>query len=110
MSRRSSSFYRGNRCSGGCRLGRTHGQIVDCVAVAVCRRRGSRSEAAKDGVAGTAPVRWGWRSWSGSGEAQDGVVELARVRMARPRLQLLAVEGVAVAVVLDDDVGVPAPA
>ena len=28
------------------------------VAVAVCRRRGSRSEAAKDGIAGTAPVRW----------------------------------------------------
>lgn len=39
-------------------LGRTHGQIVDRVAVAVCRRRGSRSEAVKDGVAGTAPVRW----------------------------------------------------
>ena len=28
------------------------------VAVAVCRRRGSRSEVAKDGVAGTTPVRW----------------------------------------------------
>ena len=28
------------------------------VAVAVCQLRGSRSEAAKDGVAGTAPVRW----------------------------------------------------
>ena len=39
-----------------------------------------------------------WRSWSGSGEAQDGVVELARVRKARPRLQLLAVEGVVVVV------------
>ena len=32
--------------------------FVDCVSVAVCRRRGSRSEAAKDGIAGTAPVRW----------------------------------------------------
>ena len=42
----------------GCRLGRTHGQIVDYVAVAVFRRRGSRSEAAKDDIAGTAPVRW----------------------------------------------------
>ena len=52
----------------------------------------------------------GWRSWSGSGEAQDGVVELARVRTARPRLQLLAVEGVAVEVAVDDDVGVSAPA
>ena len=81
-------------------LGRTHGQIVDCVAVVVCRRRGSRSEAAKDGVAGTAPVRWRWRSWSGSGEAQDGVVELARVRTAWPRLQLLAMEGLAVEVAL----------
>ena len=39
-------------------LGRTHGQIVDYVAVAVCRRRGSRFEAAKDGVAGTTLVRW----------------------------------------------------
>ena len=39
-------------------LGRTHGQIVDCFAMAVCQRRGSRSETAKDGVAGTAPVRW----------------------------------------------------
>ena len=47
----------------------------------------------------------GWRSWSGSGEAQDGVVQLARVRTARPRLQLLGKEGVAV----DDDVGVSAP-
>ena len=36
------------------------------------------------------------------------MVELARVRTARPRLQLLAVEGVAVAV--DDDIGVSAPA
>ena len=35
----------------------------------------------------------GWRSWSGSGEARDGVVELALVRTAWPRLQLLAVEG-----------------
>ena len=39
-------------------LGRTHGQIVDCVAMDIYRRRGSRSEAAKDGVAGTAPMRW----------------------------------------------------
>ena len=37
------------------------------------------------------------------------MVELARVRMARPRLQLLAVEGVAVKVEVDD-VGVSAPA
>ena len=37
------------------------------------------------------------------------MVELARVRMARPRLQLLAVEGVAVEVAVDDDVGVSAP-
>ena len=110
MSRRSSSFYRGNRCSGGCRLGRTHGQIVDCVAVAVCRRRGSRSEAAKDGVAGTAPVRWTVAKLERQREAQDGVVELARVRTARPRLQLLAMEGVAVEVAVDNDVGVSAPA
>ena len=46
----------------------------------------------------------------GSGEAQDGVVELARVRTARPRLQLLAVEGVAVEVAVDDDVRILAPA
>ena len=52
----------------------------------------------------------GWRSWSGSGEAQDGVVELGRVWTARPRLQLLAMEGVAVEVAVDDDVGVSAPA
>ena len=39
-------------------LGRTHGQIVNCVVVAVCQRRGSRSEALKDGVAGTTSVRW----------------------------------------------------
>ena len=42
------------------------------------------------------------------------MVELARVWMARPRLQLLAVEGVAVEVAVevavDDDVGVSAPA
>ena len=37
------------------------------------------------------------------------MVELARVRTARPRLQLLAVEGVAVEVAVDDDAGVPAP-
>ena len=43
-------------------------------------------------------------------EAHDGVVELARVRTARPRLQLLAVEGVAVEVAVDADVGVSAPA
>jgi len=36
------------------------------------------------------------------------VVELARVQMARPRLQLLAVEGVAVEVAMDDNVGVSA--
>ena len=38
------------------------------------------------------------------------MVELARVRTARPRLQLLAMEGVAVEVAVDDDVGVSAPA
>ena len=50
------------------------------------------------------------RQWSRSSEAQDGMVELARVWTARPRLQLLAVEGVAVEVAVDDDVGVSAPA
>ena len=50
-----------------------------------------------------------WRSWSGSSEAQDGMVELARVRTAQPRLQLLAVEGIAVEGAVDDDVGVSAP-
>ena len=38
------------------------------------------------------------------------MVELARVRMARPRLQLLAMEGVAVEVAVDDNVRVSAPA
>ena len=38
------------------------------------------------------------------------MVELARVRTARPRLQLLAMEGVAVEVAVDADVGVSAPA
>ena len=38
------------------------------------------------------------------------MVELARVQTARPRLQLLAVEGVVVEVAVDDDVGVSAPA
>ena len=38
------------------------------------------------------------------------MVELAWVQMARPRLQLLALEGVAVEVAVDDDVGVSAPA
>ena len=38
------------------------------------------------------------------------MVELARVRMAQPRLQLLAVEGVAVEVAVDNDIGVLAPA
>ena len=38
------------------------------------------------------------------------MVELARVRTARLRLQLLAVEGVAVEVAVDGDVGVSAPA
>ena len=41
---------------------------------------------------------------------RNGVVELARLRMAWPRLQLLAVEGVTVEVAVDDDVGVSAPA
>ena len=38
------------------------------------------------------------------------MVELARVRTTRPRLHLLAVEGVVVEVAVDDDVGVSAPA
>ena len=38
------------------------------------------------------------------------MVELARVRTAQPRLQLLAVEGIVVEVAMDDDVGVLAPA
>ena len=38
------------------------------------------------------------------------MVELSRVETARPRLQLLAVEGVAVEVAVDGDVGVSAPA
>ena len=38
------------------------------------------------------------------------MVELARVRTAQPRLQLLALEGVAVEVAVDADVGVSAPA
>ena len=42
--------------------------------------------------------------------AQDGMVELARVQTARPRLQLLAMEGIAAEVAVDDDVGVSAPA
>ena len=37
------------------------------------------------------------------------MVELAQVQTARPRLQLLAVVGVAVEVAVDDDVGVSAP-
>ena len=36
------------------------------------------------------------------------MVELAQVRAARPRLQLLAVEGVAVEFAMDDDIGVSA--
>ena len=51
-----------------------------------------------------------WQSCSGSGEVHDGVVKLARVRTARPRLQLLALEGIAVEVAVDNDVGVSAPA
>ena len=62
------------------------------------RRSRNNSGAVEGGEVGTASVR------------QDGVVELARVWMARPWLQLLAVEGVAVEVVVDDDVGVSAPA
>ena len=38
------------------------------------------------------------------------MVELARVRTARPRLQLLAMEGVAVEVAVENDIGVSAPA
>ena len=37
-------------------------------------------------------------------------VDVGVVEVALPRLQLLSPEGVAVAVALDDDVGVPAPA
>ena len=51
-----------------------------------------------------------WRSWSGSGEVQDSVVELARVQTGLPRLQLLVVEGVAVDVAVDNDIGLSAPA
>ena len=40
-------------------------------------------------------MRWRVAKLERNGEAQDGVVELARVRTARPRLQLLAMEGVA---------------
>ena len=38
------------------------------------------------------------------------MAELARVRTAQPRLQLLAVEGVVVELAVDNDVGVSAPA
>ena len=38
------------------------------------------------------------------------MVEMAWVRPAQSRLQLLAVEGVVVEVAVDDDVGVSAPA
>ena len=37
------------------------------------------------------------------------MVELARVWTARPQLQLLGMEGVAVEFAVDDDVGVSAP-
>ena len=37
-------------------------------------------------------------------------VSVGVVEAALPRLQLLSLEGVVVAVALDDDVGVPAPA
>ena len=62
------------------------------------RRSRNSSGAVEGGEVGAATVR------------QDGVVELARVRTARPRLQLLAVEDVAVEVTTDDDIGVSAPA
>ena len=41
---------------------------------------------------------------------RTGVFELVRVRTARPRLQLLALDGVVVEVAVDEDVGVSAPA
>ena len=60
----------------------------------------------------------GRRSRNNSGAVEGGEVGAAAVRRrtawlnwtARPRLQLLAVEGVAVEVAVDDDVGVSAPA
>ena len=67
--------------------------------MAVCRQRGTRSEAANDGVVGTTPVRWmvatvepqqcgaGRRGRSGSGTAHIGV---GVVEAALPRLQLLS--------------------
>ena len=78
--------------------------------MAVYWQRGSRSEAANDGVAEQLRCGGRLRQWSRSSEAQDGVVGVVLVRTARPRLQLLAVEGVAVEVAVDDDVGVSAPA
>ena len=50
-------WFAGNE-GGWWSLGRTHGQVVECGVVAVCRRWGTRSEAANDGVAGTTLVRW----------------------------------------------------
>ena len=42
----------------GAALDEPMAKVVECGAVAVCRQRGSRSELANDGVAGTAPARW----------------------------------------------------
>ena len=101
MSRRSSSFYRGTDVLEGAGLDEPMAKLLTVLpwpyvggGEADPRRR----------------CGGGWRSWSGSGEVQDGIVELARVRMARPRLQLLAVEGIAVEVAVDDYIGVSAPA
>ena len=58
------------------------------------------------------------RQWSGSGEAQDGMVEVVLVRRTSASascrklclgLSCYVLDVVAVAVALDDDVGVPAP-
>ena len=48
--------------------------------VVVCPWRGTRSEVANDGVAGTTPVRWTVVTMSVSSEVQDGVVRVVLVR------------------------------
>ena len=55
-------------------------------------------------------MRWRVAKLERHDEVHDSMVELARVWMARPRPQLLAVEGVVVEVAVDDDVRVLAPA
>ena len=63
------------------------------------RRSRNSSGAVEGGEVGAAAVRrrTAWLNWLGYGRFS-------------PRLQLLAVEGVAVEVTVDDDVGVSAPA